>query len=249
MRVPRIFHPEPLMVNSTVSLSDDAFQHTIKVLRMQEGQALELFCNDEFNYPAVLTSVAKKSAQVEIIGAQLNNTESPLFVHLGQVVSRGDRMDFALQKSVELGVNAITPLFSERCGVKLNGDRLEKKQQQWQKIVISACEQSGRSHVPTVLPAVSVDDFVQTPFDGLRLTLDPYAQVPLNQIQGARTAQRIQLIIGPEGGFTDIEVEHARNNSFKPIRLGPRILRTETAAMTALAAIQYEFGDLNASNE
>ena len=249
MRVPRIFHPEPLTVNSTVSLSDDAFQHTIKVLRMQEGQALELFCNDDFNYAAVLTSVAKKSAQVEIIGAQLNNTESPLFVHLGQVVSRGDRMDFALQKSVELGVNAITPLFSERCGVKLNGDRLEKKQQQWQKIVISACEQSGRSHVPVVLPAISVDDFVKTPFDGLRLTLDPYARVPLNQIEGANSAQRIQLMIGPEGGFTDIEVEHARHHHFKPIRLGPRILRTETAAMTALAAIQYEFGDLNASNE
>ena len=158
-------------------------------------------------------------------------------------------MDFALQKSVELGVNAITPLFSERCGVKLNGDRLEKKQQQWQKIVISACEQSGRSHVPIVLPAILVDDFVKTPFDGLRLTLDPYARVPLNQIEGANSAQRIQLMIGPEGGFTDIEVEHARHRHFKPIRLGPRILRTETAAMTALAAIQYEFGDLNASNE
>lgn len=249
MRVPRIFHPEPLSVNSTITLSDDAFQHTVKVLRMQEGQALELFCNDDFNYSAVLTSVAKKHAQVEILEAQSNTTESPLYVHLGQVVSRGDRMDFALQKSVELGVNAITPLFSERCGVKLNGDRLEKKQQQWQKIVISACEQSGRSRVPTVHPAISIDDFVQQPFDGLRLTLDPYAHIPLHQIQGANSAQRIQLIIGPEGGFTDTEVDHAREHQFKPIRLGPRILRTETAAMTALTAIQYEFGDLNASNE
>ncbi|PYE33772.1 16S rRNA m(3)U-1498 methyltransferase [Idiomarina fontislapidosi] len=249
MRVPRIFHPEPLSVNSTITLSDDAFQHTVKVLRMQEGQALELFCNDDFNYSAALTSVAKKHAQVEIIDAQANTSESPLYVHLGQVVSRGDRMDFALQKSVELGVNAITPLFSERCGVKLNGDRLEKKQQQWQKIVISACEQSGRSRVPTVHPAVSIDDFVQQAFDGLRLTLDPYAHIPLHQIHGANAAQRIQLIIGPEGGFTDTEVDRAREHQFKPIRLGPRILRTETAAMTALTAIQYEFGDLNASNE
>src|SRR5690606_4554060 len=131
------------------------------------------------------------------------------------------------QKSVELGVDAITPLFTERCGVKLSGERLEKKQQQWQKIVIAACEQSGRASVPEVLPALTLEAWLQQPNDALCLTLDPYAEAPLRTLT-LPTSKAIRLVIGPEGGFSDAEVELTQHYHCKPVRLGPRILRTET---------------------
>lgn len=244
MRVPRLFHPAQLTPDNTVNLSADAFQHSVKALRMTAGQAVCLFNGDGFDYLATLTSVDKRSAIARIDKRKANPSESNVAIHLGQVISRGDRMDFALQKSVELGVTAITPLFSERCGVKLSGERLEKKCQQWQKIVISACEQSGRSNVPSVNAPLSVEQFVGRVDAMLKLTLDPHAEVPLRQLAAGQSLSSAALLIGPEGGFTDAEIAIAERNDFKPIRLGPRILRTETAALTVLSVIQYEFGDL-----
>ncbi|RUO75208.1 16S rRNA (uracil(1498)-N(3))-methyltransferase [Idiomarina seosinensis] len=245
MRIPRIFHPEPLSVGADVNLTADAFQHVVKVLRMSAGQAVCFFNGDGNDYPAELNEVEKRSARALVTGCVANTAESPTKVHLGQVISRGDRMDFALQKSVELGVTEITPLFSERCGVKLSGERLQKKQQQWQKVVISACEQCGRSSVPTVQPAVSLDEFAKQSFDGLKLTLDPTAQKPLAELaSNYQDCRDIRLVIGPEGGFTEHEVALASAQGFNPMRLGPRILRTETAALTALSIIQYQLGDL-----
>ena len=242
MRVPRIYHPDPIDLNVEAELSADGFQHLIKVLRLNVNDSIVLFNGDGKNYLATITHVAKKSASFKATAAEANDIESPVHVHLGQVISRGDRMDFVLQKSVELGVSEITPLFSERCGVKLSGDRLEKKQQQWQKIVRSACEQCGRSVVPDVKPAQTLENFINNSFDGLRLTLDPTAEQPLSSYTQADKG--IQLLIGPEGGFTDDEVSNAASQGFKPMKLGPRILRTETAALSALTAVQYQFGDL-----
>ncbi|MCK7459598.1 16S rRNA (uracil(1498)-N(3))-methyltransferase [Idiomarina aminovorans] len=243
MRVPRIYHPGPITLQSEIELSRDAFQHLIKVLRLNVGDTIVLFNGDEQNYEATIASVEKKSAHFIATRSQANKSESPVNIHLAQVISRGDRMDFVLQKSVELGVTEITPLFSERCGVKLNGDRLAKKQLQWQKIVRSACEQCGRSVVPKVKPALQLSDFIEDAFAGLRLTLDPTAKKPLSSFQQADKG--IQLLIGPEGGFTDDEVSNAEQQGFKPMRLGPRVLRTETAALSALTAVQYQFGDLS----
>lgn len=242
MRVPRIFHPDPIVLQSETEFSADAFQHLIKVLRLNVDDEVVLFNGDGQNYAARLTQVAKKTAFFVADNAEENTSESPLSVHLGQVLSRGDRMDFVLQKSVELGVTEITPLFSERCGVKLSGERLEKKQRQWQKIVCSACEQCGRSVVPTVHAAQPLTAFLNAPFDGLRLTLDPTAQQPLPSLK--QHERGLQLLIGPEGGFTDDEVTQSEAHGFQPLRLGPRVLRTETAALSALTAVQYEFGDL-----
>ena len=242
MRVPRIYHPAPVSLQTETELSSDAFQHLIKVLRLNVGDNIALFNGDGQDYEATITSVQKKSAYFLATGSKVNDSESPVSVHLAQVISRGDRMDFVLQKSVELGVTEITPLFSERCGVKLSGDRLEKKQQQWQKIVRSACEQCGRSVVPEVKPAQQFSDFIQSTFAGLRLTLDPTATKPLSSFQHAEKG--IQLLIGPEGGFTDEEVSAAEQQGFNPMRLGPRVLRTETAALSALTTVQYQFGDL-----
>jgi 16S rRNA (uracil1498-N3)-methyltransferase len=247
MRIPRIFHPlkaaqHELAVGAVVQLCDDAANHVGRVLRMQVGAALQLFTGDGNNYQATIVQADKRHVQVRIDAVHANPCEAPVAVHLGQGISRGERMDFVLQKSVELGVSDITPLFTERCGVKLNGERLDKKQQQWQKIVIAACEQSGRSVVPVVHQPQALAAWLAHLPEALRLTLDPHAATPLKQRVVA--AERIQLLIGPEGGLSDAEVSQAQAHDFAPVRLGPRVLRTETAALAALTVIQYQFGDL-----
>lgn len=224
-----------------MALCEDAANHAGKVLRMQAGEALELFNGDGNNYAAVIIEVGKKQMVVDIQSSSENPIESPLKLHLGQGISRGDRMDFAIQKAVELGVSEITPLFTERCGVKLDADRLEKKREQWQKIVISACEQSGRSVVPPVHQPVTLEKWLGQPDNCLKLTLDPWTSATIKQLS---PTDRLRLVIGPEGGFSDREVAATTLAGFQPVRLGPRVLRTETAALTAIAALQLQLGDL-----
>jgi len=244
MRNPRIFQQSQFSINETVTLSDDAFGHVVRVLRLKEGDSITLFNGDEpFQYSATLCNVSKKSADVKIISKDENNSESPLNIHLGQGISRGDRMDFTLQKSVELGVNTITPLFTERCGVKLNAERLEKKRLQWQKIVISACEQSGRASVPVVAEPMLLADWLTQQTGALKINLHPKAQHSIMSLPMENT--RVRLLIGPEGGLSDEEIAQANENDFVDVLLGPRVLRTETAALTAITALQCRFGDLH----
>lgn len=243
MRQPRIYHPETIHLDDEMELATEAANHVGRVLRMQAGQPLELFNGDGHNYAAVITQVDKRAVQVKVTEKQVNASESPLRIHLGQGISRGERMDFVLQKSVELGVASITPLFTERCGVKLSGDRLLKKQQQWQKIVLSACEQSGRSVVPEVHTPVPLTNWFSQPATGMRLTLDPRAPKALRELP-LQDVTQVQLLIGPEGGLSESEIASAAEHEFLPVRLGPRVLRTETAALTALSVLQYQFGDL-----
>lgn len=241
MRIPRIYHSSAITLNREFSLDDDAANHVGRVLRMPVGSELLLFNGDGFNYPAQISSCDKKRVNV-IVNAQLDNpVESPLRIHLGQGISRGDRMDFAIQKAVELGVCEITPLFTERCGVKLDGERLAKRNEQWQKIAISACEQSGRSIVPTVHPAISLQAWLGQQTKELKLTLHPRAS---DTIKTLTPNHEIRLVIGPEGGFTDQEMAQTSAAGFAGIQLGPRVLRTETAALTAISALQLQFGDL-----
>lgn len=159
-----------------------------------------------------------------------------------QVVSRGDKMEFTIQKSVELGVNTITPLLSERCGVKLDAKRFEKKLQQWQKIAISACEQCGRNKVPVIRPIMQLEDWCEEEYEGLKLNLHPRAPYSINSLP--EPVQKVKLLIGPEGGLSDGEIEMASEKNFEQTLLGPRVLRTETAALTAITALQVRFGDL-----
>ena len=244
MRNPRIFQPSQFSINETVTLSDDAFGHVVRVLRLKEGDTITLFNGEEaFQYTATLCNVSKKSASIKVISQEENNSESPLNIHLGQGISRGDRMDFTLQKSVELGVNTITPLFTERCGVKLNAERLEKKRQQWQKIVISACEQSGRVSVPVVAEPMLLADWLKQETSALKINLHPKAQHSIMSLPMENT--RVRLLIGPEGGLSDEEITQANDSDFHDVLLGPRVLRTETAALTAITALQCRFGDLH----
>jgi len=242
MRNPRIYLAQSFSVGETVQLSDDAFGHTIRVLRLNNGDAITLFNGTNVEFQAQLTDVSKKRAYAQIISEQIINNESPLNIHLGQGISRGERMDFTLQKSVELGVNTITPLFTERCGVKLSGERLAKKQEQWQKIVISACEQSGRCHVPEVKPAISLEQWYAEHTDALKINLHPKAEHSIMTLP--LETNHVRLLIGPEGGLSDEEIAEAQSSGYTDVLLGPRVLRTETAALTAITALQCRFGDL-----
>jgi len=241
MRIPRIYQPGALAPQQIIALADESANHVGRVLRMQSGDALILFNGDGFDYPALITETGKKSVLVQINAKLENQVESPLKIHLGQGISRGDRMDFAIQKAVELGVTAITPLFTERCGVKLDAERLQKRTEQWQKIAISACEQSGRSVVPTVYPALNLDKWLGQPTEELKLTLDPWAK---DTIKTLTPVTAVRLVIGPEGGFSDREVQLTTSAGFVAVQLGPRVLRTETAALTAISALQLQMGDL-----
>ncbi|GHE77085.1 16S rRNA (uracil(1498)-N(3))-methyltransferase [Thalassotalea profundi] len=247
MRNPRVYQNHPLTLGATIELDADAFGHIIRVLRLNNGDKIILFNSALFNgkwgeFSAELTNVSKKNAQAKIISFTEKNNESPLNIHLGQGISRGDRMDFTLQKSVELGVNTITPLFTERCGVKLSGERLNKKQEQWQKIVISACEQSGRCSVPMVKQPEVLSAWLAQKTSALKLNLHPKAQHSIMSIPDIN--DRVRLLVGPEGGLTDEEINAAEQHKFQAVLLGPRVLRTETAALTAITALQCRYGDI-----
>lgn len=242
MRIPRIYHPEPLVVDDEITLASDATNHIVNVLRLKSGHPLVLFCGDGNEYSAELI-VAQKRSATALVDAKLSiNVESNLPIHLGQGVSRGDRMDWVIQKAVELGVAEITPLITERCGVKLSAERWAKKHQQWQKIIIGACEQCGRNTLPILHQPVQLTEWVATSTNQLRLTLHPKADKGVRHLQVPTTG--VKLLIGPEGGFTDHEIYLTEENGFQTVHLGPRILRTETAALATIAAIQAMYGDL-----
>ncbi len=242
MRVPRIYQTGELSQGQTLMLDSEAAGHVGRVLRMSAGEQIELFNGDGHNYLSEIVAANKKNVEVNVLNQIPNLSESPLNLHLGQVISRGDRMDFTIQKSVELGISTITPLFSERCGVKLSGERLDKKIQQWQKIVISACEQSGRSVVPEVRPAMNLEQWCAENSQALKLNLHPRASHGINGL--ALNTTRVRLLIGPEGGLSEAEIAMTEKYQFTDVLLGPRVLRTETAALTTISALQLRFGDL-----
>ncbi|MDR0219126.1 MAG: 16S rRNA (uracil(1498)-N(3))-methyltransferase [Enterobacteriaceae bacterium] len=242
MRIPRIYHPESLTVGTEVYLSDDAANHVGRVLRMNNGQRLQLFDGSNQVFEAELAETSKKAVKVHVLGSKLSDCESPLDLHLGQVMSRGAKMEFTIQKSVELGVNTITPLLSERCGVKLDAERLDKKLQQWKKIVISACEQCGRNRIPEIRPVMSLETWCAENDNSLKLNLHPRASQSINTLP--LPVEKVRLLIGPEGGLSAEEIEMTTNHQFTDILLGSRILRTETTALTAITALQVRFGDL-----
>ncbi|MDC9597637.1 16S rRNA (uracil(1498)-N(3))-methyltransferase [Xenorhabdus anantnagensis] len=242
MRIPRIYHPEPLSIGTEIYLSDDAANHVGRVLRMSNGQALQLFDGSNQVFDAEITETSKKMVKVSILDGKLSDHESPLNLHLGQVMSRGEKMEFTIQKSVELGVNTITPLLSERCGVKLDAERLEKKLQQWKKIVISACEQCGRNRIPEIRPVMPLETWCAENDGSLKLNLHPRANHSINTLP--LPVEKVRLLIGPEGGLSAEEIEMTAKHQFTDILLGPRILRTETTALTVITALQVRFGDL-----
>lgn len=242
MRVPRIFHPDTLWVDQEVELHNDASNHLANVLRLKPGHPVVLFNGDNNEYSAQLIDVSKRHV-IALVEAKLAiSSESPLSIHLGQGVSRGDKMEFVIQKAVELGVTEITPILSERCGVKLNQQRWQKKHQQWLKIASGACEQCGRNALPVINQPTPLTDWISQSTQQLRITLHPKAESSFKHIQVP--AQGVKLLIGPEGGLTETEVYATEQSGFQSVKLGPRVLRTETAALASITALQAIFGDL-----
>jgi 16S rRNA (uracil1498-N3)-methyltransferase len=242
MRISRIYHPASLSSGGRAELSGNAANHVARVLRLPLGAPLILFNGEGGEYPATVEGLHKHTVTVRLGEFQGRERESPLTIWLAQGISRGERMDYTMQKAVELGVSRIIPLFTEHCGVQLSGERLEKRIKHWQGVVISACEQCGRNRIPQVTAPVTLTEWVMAPGDGLRLVLDPDAEHSLPQIPAP--TERIALLIGPEGGLSELELELAKQAGHVGLRLGPRILRTETAAVAALAAAQSLWGDL-----
>ncbi|MBL8202003.1 MAG: 16S rRNA (uracil(1498)-N(3))-methyltransferase [Chromatiales bacterium] len=243
MQRPRIYTPEALHTGTTRPLPGPAAVHIARVLRLSAGDPITLFDGTGTDYDAVLKVVARGGVSVEVGTGRPVERESPLAVTLLQGVSRGPRMDTVVQKATELGVWRIQPVLAGRSVVRLDAERGEARRAHWQRIVISACEQCGRSMLPEVLPARSLDEALATLAPGtVGLTLDPGGESGLDRLLGA--ASRMALAIGPEGGFTEEEIRMLTRAGFRGLRLGPRILRTETAPLAALAILQYAWGDL-----
>lgn len=242
MRIPRIYHPERITQPGEIELSEDAANHVGRVLRMTAGQTLQLFDGSNQVFDAEIIQAGKKNVRVRVGEGTTEDRESPLQLHLGQVISRGEKMEFTIQKSIELGVNVITPLISERCGVRLDAERMDKKLNQWQKIAVAACEQCGRNRVPEVRPVMTLEAWCAEQDDALKLNLHPRASNSINTLPQPVSA--VRLLIGPEGGLSEQEIAMTAEYRFTDILLGPRVLRTETTALTAITALQVRFGDL-----
>jgi 16S rRNA (uracil1498-N3)-methyltransferase len=241
MPISRFYCPQRLSPGQLLDLPPDAAHHAAKVLRCEPGAEIVLFNGDGGEYEAVITYVGKNRVSAKTLTHRDRECESPIEVRLVQAISSGERMDFTLQKAVELGVSHIQPVSSERSIVKLSGDRAEKRVQHWQGIVNSACEQSGRNRVPGVAPILSLPNWLGTASPGLRLLLSPTAERSLSGLDKPQGI--VTLLIGPEGGLSPKEIEMALSLGFVSTRLGSRVLRTETAALAALAAMQALWGD------
>lgn len=244
MRIPRIFHEGKLAEDVEVTLDERASAHVQRVLRLRPGAALRLFDGRGGEYEATIEGARRGGARVRVGRFHARDVESPLEITLAQGISRGERMDYTLQKAVELGVGRIVPLVTTRCQVVLEGERRARREGHWRGVVTHACEQSGRTRLPQVETIRTFADWLEGPVPPgtLRLVLDPGAQGGLTTVRERPAA--IELLVGPEGGLTEDERDAARAAGCQPLRLGPRILRTETAGIAALAAAQTLWGDL-----
>jgi 16S rRNA (uracil1498-N3)-methyltransferase len=238
----RIYFAEPLSEGARVELPDGAFRHLVQVLRLREGETFTAFDGRGGEYDAVLVEVGRRSAAARMLAHDDVDRESPLDLTLAQCISKGERMDYSLQKAVELGVTRIVPLISGRSVVRLDEGRWEKKMEHWRGVVISACEQSGRTRLPVLEDVQALPTWLDGErAHGERLTLDPQGRHTLRQLP--RPNGPLTLLVGPEGGLSEGELAHAQRGGFFGIRIGPRTLRTETAGVAALAALQALWGD------
>jgi 16S rRNA (uracil1498-N3)-methyltransferase len=243
VHLPRIHTVQPLQAGALVKLEPEASHHLSRVLRLDAGASIIVFNGGPSEFAASIESAARDCVNLRIGDERFPVRESPLCIHLGQGISRGERMDYTLQKSVELGVTSITPLWVARTQIRLEGKRLEKRLEHWRGVIRSACEQSGRLRIPALQTAVTLDAWAaHLPADFRKLLLDPAADSSLRD-QTTPEAD-VAILIGPEGGLDPAEICRARSLGFVGLKLGPRVLRTETAAVAALSVLQAFWGDL-----
>jgi len=242
MRIPRFYCPELTPDLDVLPLSDAAHRHAVQVLRLKQGDHLAVFDGQGLEYQAVLEQISKRQSTIKLLEQVVDNKESPLKITLLQSISRGERMDYALQKAVELGVTRIIPVITERCNVQLSNGRADKRWAHWRGVMISACEQSGRSVLPELEQVTSLDEVLNNSSLQGKIVLEPLAE---NSFSSLGTMTEVSLLIGPEGGFSEQELVQIQAAAFQSVQFGPRILRTETATAASLAVIQTLWGDLN----
>lgn len=240
MRLTRTFVDAPLAVGGVFMLSENATAHLVRVMRLGLGEACVVFNGDGHDYDARLVSLGKRGAEVELMGRREVRNESPLRITLAQGVARGEKMDLVLQKATELGVAAIVPIVTERTEVKLDAERGEKRLAHWRGVIAAACEQSGRAVLPALSAPVPLREWAATAAPGW--FLNPNGEDSLHDLP--QDVSTLTLAIGPEGGLSERDQATLSNAGFRALRLGPRILRTETAGLAAIAAIQAMRGDL-----
>lgn len=238
----RIYTPQSIAVGVELLLEDAPSHHLVQVLRLSVGDTCVLFNGHGQEFITEIVGCHKKTARVKILGQRVGCPPSSLQLHLGQALSKGDRMDYAVQKAVELGVSEITPLYTNHCSIKWDEERFLKKQVHWQNIAVSALEQSGRCDFVTIHPVQRLESWLRDTQATYKWCLHFEGGKTPAQVTGKQTL--VALVVGPEGGWTDEEVGLAKAVGFETWRLGPRVLRTETAPVVALSVLQYLAGDL-----
>lgn len=241
MRISRLFTEAQLQAEQSLLLDEKPSHYLSKVLRASIDTQLVLFNGDGQQYPAIIRAIGKKQVEVEVLQPEQVDCESPLTIHLGIAVSKGDRMDWVVQKATELGVGAITPLNSERTELKLKGERLTKKMAHWRNISISACEQCGRNRLPELHPYQALSEWCKGVQADSKFVLHHRTDLKLDI---SRQVNSAALLIGPEGGLSETEIALAESQEFLALNLGPRVLRTETAPMAAITLLQHSWGDM-----
>ncbi len=244
MRAPRFYTAQVLEPGGDVELEADPSQHIARALRMPVGAALVLFDGRGGEYPAVIRAIGKRRVTAAVGEHRELERESPLAIHLGIAISRGERMDWVVQKATELGVRALSPLLSERTEVRLAAERADRKLGHWRRIAVSACEQCGRNRLPQINAPQGLDSWLQSANAERKLVLHHRAEEIGDH--GPAPAS-VALLIGPEGGLDAAEIAAAEAAGFRSLRLGPRILRTETAPLAAVAILQARWGDMGGS--
>ncbi|QCI20542.1 16S rRNA (uracil(1498)-N(3))-methyltransferase [Buchnera aphidicola (Brachycaudus cardui)] len=240
--IPRIYIQNELKIHQVLSLSKDHIHYIKTVLRMNIQDIIEIFNNTNSIFFAKIIYLSKKIIKIKIFEHQFKNIESPLYIHLGQVISKNDKMNFTIQKSIEMGVNIITPLFFKSTNTQKNMIDVSHKIEHWKKIIISACQQCHRNIIPMIQNAQDIFSWCQNNTDNsINIIFHPQSTLTLNDLPPC--VKYVRIIIGSEKGFSKNEIFKIIKYGFLPIKLGPRILRTETAAIVAITALQIKFGD------
>lgn len=239
MRTIRIYQNQPLITNAEITLDIPASHHLVNVLRAKGSDKIILFNGDGHNYIGEIITKQKKVITVLIKNKLKINNESHLEIHLYQALIKSDRMDYAIQKAVELGVTSITPLITKHCDLKINPNKITNKLEHWQKVIIAACEQSGRCVVPKLNTLINLNEIQPS---ACNIVLSPTGKKTLQQ---CKITSPVTLFIGPEGGIAEEELTYLQSQDFNLIKYGPRILRAETATVAAISSLQLLTGDLS----
>ncbi len=242
MRIPRIYTAQELTVGAEILLPEQAGEHAVRVLRLERGHPLILINGDGHEYEAELASRAKRAVTAIIKQVRAVDREATLSITLAQSIARGEKMDWILQKATELGVSRIVPLITERTEVKLDEERAERRMAHWDSVIESACEQCGRTTLPVLSPPQRIDRWLTAlDFGGMRLAMIPGGETTVHELPSMQAG--VMVVVGPEGGLSEQDVAMLRQGDFVGLKLGPRILRTETAGVAVIAALQALYGD------